>query len=188
MKRQKGRAPRIVLTDLFPRVDTWEAARRAHPDTIEFCPEPVDATGICEELSAGCPRMINNAFHVFPPPVAEAVLRDAADNSAGIFITEMFPRNLARFVAIMGTANWAILGNPVLASKQNFAKALLTWLLPVVPFVTVWDGLVSLLRVYTEDEFRKLVAPLGDRFQWVYGTYRHGRFGIATYFYGVPRC
>jgi hypothetical protein len=31
------------------------------------------------------------------------------------------------------------------------------------------------------------VAPLGDDFEWVYGTCPQGRLGLATYFYGVRR-
>src|SRR5688500_16283332 len=39
-----GATPRFLLTDLFPRVEEWEEARREHPDAIDFVREPVDAT------------------------------------------------------------------------------------------------------------------------------------------------
>ena len=75
--------------------------------------------------------------------------------------------------------------NPALAPRRKLAKAWLTWATPTALVASVWDGLVSTLRVYTEDELRVMVAPLGDAFTWTYGTYPIGALGRGYYFYGV---
>jgi hypothetical protein len=66
-------------------------------------------------------------------------------------------------------------------------KALLVWLTPIALAASIWDGLASTLRVYTEAELREMVAPLGDTFAWEYGTYAFAPFGRGYYFKGVRR-
>lgn len=187
MRRAGETPPRFVLTDLFPRVDAWEAARAEHPGDIDFVADPVDATRIPEELGKGRARTIINAFHHFPPEVARALLADAVRGSAGVFVSEAFDRNPLRFLPFGPAGIAALAANPVLARKDRLAKAWLTYLTPLALGIATWDGLVSTLRVYSEDELREMVAPLGDAFEWEYGTYRFAPFGKGTYFFGVPR-
>lgn len=182
-----AKPPRFILTDLYPRRDTWEAARAAHPGVITFEPEPVDATRIPADLARGRARVIINSFHHFPPDLARAILADAAAGSAGVFLSEPFDRNPLRFFSFMPAGIVALLANPVLTPTARLAKAWLTWMSPVALAAGTWDGFVSTLRVYTEAELRKMVAPFGDGFRWEYGNYRYAPFGRGYWFYGVPR-
>jgi hypothetical protein len=187
MARGGAIAPRFFLTDLFPRLEDWQAARAAHPATIEFIAEPVDATQIPPAIADGRVRAVINAFHHFPPALARAILADAVAGSRGIFIAEGFERNPLRFASFAPAALPALALSPILTRRDRLAKALLTWASPVALLAGTWDGLVSTLRVYREDELRAMVAPLGDGFRWVYGTYDYWPGGRGYYFYGVPR-
>lgn len=187
LQRRKDDPPRIVLSDLFPRPEVWAAARDELDVNVDFWPQPVDATRVPSELSSGCVRMINNAFHHFPPTAAAAILKDAVDNSSGIFISEAYPRGLMHFLRFVWADPLLPFALPVFTPSHKFKKALLTLCVPVIPVSILWDGLVSALRMYTEAELCQMVAPLGDRFEWEYGTFRDKASGIATYFYGVPR-
>lgn len=179
--------PRFVLTDLYPRVDAWEEARARHPEHIDFVADPVDATNIPEALAKGRVRTIINALHHFPPPLAAAMLADAVRGSRGIFVAEAFERNPLRFLPFTPAGIAALAANPLLARRDRLAKAAATWLSPVAAGISLWDGVVSTLRVYSEAELREMVAPLGDSFVWEFGYYRFAPFGKGTYFYGVPR-
>jgi len=187
MREGGGEMPRFVLTDLYPQIDAWEAARAEHPDAIDFVREPVDATQIPESLSKGRARTIINAFHHFPPEVARALFADAVRGSSGIFVSESFDRNPLRFLPFAPAGLPALLATPLLSPRDRLAKAAFTWLTPGALAVSAWDGIVSTLRVYSEAELFEMVAPLGDSFRWEYGTYRFAPFGKGTYFYGVPR-
>ena len=179
--------PRFLLTDLFPQLDAWEAARAEQPDRIDFVREPVDATRIPEALSEGRARIVINAFHHFPPEIAQAMLADAVRGSRGVFVSESFDRNPLRFLPLAPAGLPALLATPLLSKRDRLAKAAFTWLTPGALAVSAWDGIVSTLRVYSEADLRAMVAPLGDSFRWEYGTYRFAPFGKGTYFYGVPR-
>ena len=183
-----GGAPRFVLTDLFPRPREWEAARAEHPGVIDFVADPVDATAIPPSLAHGRARIVINAFHHFRPALARAILADAVRSSRGIFISEAFVRNPLGFLLPFGPAALAaLLAEPLLSRDDRLAKALLIWASPVALAAGLWDGLVSTLRIYQEADLRAMVAPLGDRFRWVYGRYRFPLGGHGQYFYGVPR-
>ena len=184
---RRGEAARFLLTDLFPRVHEWEEARRAHPGVVDFVAEPVDATAIPADLARGRARMVINAFHHFPPPLAQAILDDAVAGGRGIFISESFERNPLGFLPFAPAALAALYAGPLLTRKDRLAKALLTWATPVALAAGIFDGLVSTMRIYDEADLRRMVARHGDRFRWTYGRYRFPFGGRGTYFWGVPQ-
>jgi len=186
LSRSGRPVPRFVLTDLHPRVEAWTAARAAQPEAIDFHPLPVDATHVPDALAAGRARTIINVFHHFSPELATAVLRDAVKGAKGVFIAEGFGRHPSQFANFAFAGLPALLANPILSERDRLAKAALTWLTPAALGMAVWDGLVSTLRVYEEEELRAMVAPFGQGFRWESGTYSYFPRGTGTYFFGVP--
>jgi len=182
LARDGGEPPRFTLTDLFPRVDEWS---RLAAHGLDYVEEPVDATAIPDALGRGRARTIINAFHHFPPPLAAAIIADAVRSSRGLFISEAFDRNPLHFAAAFGPPGLAaLIANPVLARHRRVEKALLTWATPIALLAGTWDGVVSALRMYSEDDLRAM-ADAAPGFRWTYGTYASPR-GRGTYFWGVP--
>ncbi len=179
--------PRFVMTDLHPHPEAWTRLRAGHPDVLDFVAEPVDATNIPAGLGEGRARVIINALHHFRPELAAAIVRGACADGPGVFIAEGFERNPLRFAPFAAAGIPALLVNPLLSERHRLAKVFLTWLTPAALAASVWDGLVSTLRVYTEAELREMVAPLGPTFRWEYGTWEFPAFGRGYYFYGVAR-
>jgi hypothetical protein len=62
-------------------------------------------------------------------------------------------------------------------------------LLPVVPLATCWDGVISLLRVYSVEELNALVEPIRkDDYVWETGRASTGTPVFAfTYIIGYPK-
>lgn len=185
--RRGASVPHFVLTDLHPRPEAWAAAKEAMPDAIDFEPSSVDATKTPEALARGRARSIVNVLHHFPPSLAAAILEDAVRGSRGVFVSEGFERNPLQFVNFAPAGLAALALNPLLSPRDRLAKAALTYLTPLGLGISVWDGLVSTLRVYSEDELRAMVAPFGGHWDWHYGTYQYPPRGSGYYFYGVPR-
>ena len=185
--RRGGKPPRFVLTDLHPRLALWKRIRDAHPGAIDFEPSPVDATRIPPEVAGDRARSIINVLHHFPRPLATAILEDAVRGSSGVFVAEAFERNPAMFANFAAAGLPALAMNPVLSPSDRLAKAALTWLSPVALAISVWDGLVSTMRVWSEEELRRMVAPFGAEWRWEYGTFDYFPLGKGYYFYGFPR-
>ena len=187
MHRSGERPPRFVMTDLFPQVDAWEAARAEDPDAIDFVREPVDATRIPHDLADGKARVIINALHHFPPDLARGMLEDAVRGSRGIFVSEAFERNPLGFVSMWPAGLAALFANPLLTKKDRLAKAVMTYLTPITAGISLWDGVVSALRIYSRRDLFEMVEPFGDSFRWEYGRYDFKPLGRGMYFYGVPK-
>jgi len=181
------RPPQIVLSDLFPRPDLWEGARRRVPGRVDYWPRPVRATTLPDDLSQGSPRMLGNALHHFRAEAARAILEDAAAHSPGIFLCELFPPGLRGFHAMLWPKPWIVAALPWLSSARPLRRIMLTLLMPVISAALIWDGAVSSLRMYREPELRSLMAALGDRLEWTYGTFPYRPAGWSTYLYGVRR-
>ena len=180
------RPPRFLMTDLFPRVPMWTDARAKRPQSIDFVAEPVDATRISPTLSEGRARIMVNAFHHFRPDLAGAILRDAVDNQAPIFISESFERNPTGAFPLIPIGIPSLLATPLFSRRDRVAKAAWTWLTPIGLAAGTWDAIVSTLRIYSETDLRALVAPFGQSYQWTYGTYDYPFGGRGCYFHGLP--
>jgi hypothetical protein len=181
--------PRFLLTDLHPRPELWARLARdpAHAGAIDFVDAPVDATRVPEALAAGRARAVINVLHHFPPPVVAALLADAARSSRGIFVAECFDRDPAGFLSMTVPGLPALLANPVLSERDRWAKVVLTWLTPAAVLISLWDGLVSTLRIHTPAELAALAAPLEDRLRFQSGEFRFAFGGRGIWFSGLPR-
>lgn len=179
--------PRFVLTDLFPRLPAWHRLRAVDPEAIDLSGEPVDATCIPPALTEGRARVVINALHHFPPPLARSILLDAISSRAPIFVSEAFDRNPLRFLAFAPVGIPAALANPLLSPERRLEKALYTWLTPAVLAASAWDGVVSTLRIYRPEDVRQMVGRAGDQYEWTFGTYRYPPLATGHYFHGVPR-
>ena len=182
--RQRGAAPaRIILSDKAPRPVDWRRLSESN-DALAYVSDPVDATRV-STVESTHPRLIANALHHFPPPLARAVLRDAVQRTPGIFVCENFPRNPLATLGPGLPGAIAVLGAPLALPEGRLWRGLLTWLLPVIPLMFFWDGLASSLRVYTEVEIRDMLDGLDC--ELTFGRFPLPYFGRGTYFQAINR-
>lgn len=175
---QRGHDVHFLMSDLYPAVADWEALSRAAPARLGFVAEPVDATDIAPSLGAGRVRVIVNALHHFPPPLARAVLRGVCRDAPGVFIAEGLVRNPLSFAAMGPVGLAALMATPLLSKDHRLARAALTWGSPVALAASAWDGTVSSMRTYQPEELREMVADLPG-WTWTSGEYTHS-FGLGT--------
>jgi hypothetical protein len=176
----------VTLTDRYPNIAAYQALAHRFPGTVTFAPEPVDARQVPHKL-AGL-RTIFSAFHHFPPEVARAIIADAVGQGRAIAIFEATARTPAVFFAMLTTPLLVWLLTPLIRPLTP-ARLLFTYFVPLVPAIVLFDGVVSCLRSYTNDELRCLVeqVPGATGYHWEIGVERarSAPFGI-TYCVGVP--
>jgi len=69
----------------------------------------------------------------------------------------------------------------------RWSRLLWTYVPPVLPFVGLFDGVVSCLRTYSPPELRELLRGL-DTYDWQVGETRSRWSPLAvTYLVGVPK-
>jgi hypothetical protein len=174
--------PRFVLSDLYPRTDAWARLRDEDP-AIDFVAEPLDATAIPEEHGRGRARTVINVLHHLRPQLASEVVGDAVRGGAPMFIVEGFERNPLGFLAFAPMGVPALALGPLLARRDRLAKAAFAWLTPLALGASVWDGLVSTMRIHTEDDLRAMIAAAGgDHAACRAGSYAFPFGGKGTFF------
>jgi hypothetical protein len=174
------------LSDLHPNLGAFARIAAQEDGRVEFAATPVDATAVPVE-EAGF-RTMFGCFHHFRPPQAAAILRDAWAQRRGLGIFEVSERSLAGLagMTLAPLSTWLL--TPMIRPR-TWQRLALTYVVPVIPALYFFDGVVSQLRTYTPDELRELTAPLQrDDYAWDIGQLRHPRLpGRLTYLLGVPR-
>jgi hypothetical protein len=176
----------ILLTDKYPNLGAFQSASAASQNHIAFRTAPVDATNVPPELLGF--RTMFTSFHHFQPEDARAVLQNAVDASQGIGIFEV-TRRAPSTIALMFL--WALLPFVLTPWIRPFrwSRLLCTYVLPLIPLVLLFDGVVSCLRTYRPQELREIVAKLSaTEYQWEMGERANPTDEVPiAYLIGYPR-
>lgn len=178
-------AARVTLTDLYPQPTTWRALQ-VHTPGLDYEPSSVDATAVPATL--GGFRAIFSAFHHFSPPAAEAILADAVRQRAGIGVFEGAGKHWGELLLACTVLPVAQLLITPFIRPFRLSRLFFTYVLPLIPLFTLWDGCVSILRLYPPEQLLALArrADPAGTFQWRTGVVRHWWGPQVTYLVGVP--
>jgi hypothetical protein len=178
-------ATQICLTDRSPNLAAFHNARESGGNQITFCGESIDAMEIPRALAGF--RTVFSSYHHFSPEQARAVLQNAVDAGEGIGIFEITRRTPA---AIGLMLPWSLLVFVTTAWARPFRWSRLFWtyVIPLIPLVVLFDGVVSCLRTYRPGELREIIAKLrGPEYRWQVGENSEGvRTVPITYAIGYP--
>jgi ubiquinone/menaquinone biosynthesis C-methylase UbiE len=154
-KRQGLSTTQFVLSDLYPNVTTWQALQRQFgEDSFSYMEQPLSALDM---RGVGLRHWsIFSAFHHFAPQDVEKILQQLIQNGDGLCITEFTKRRWFD-LAPMILALPVHLVVPFFAKKFKWSKLLFTTIIPIVPLMASFDGIVSVLRSYEKEEIIALI-------------------------------
>ena len=176
---------RVLLSDLYPNLRALRRASRKARGTIEFVEQPVDAMRVPAALAGA--RTLFGSFHHFRPAQARAILADACGQGRPIGVFEPQERRALSLLSIFALPLILLVVTPFMRPFR-FSRLLFTYLIPLVPLVVFFDGIVSCLRTYSPAELRTLVEDLGEEgYSWRIGRARMPRLPLrVTYLVGLP--
>jgi hypothetical protein len=157
LESEYGRRVSATLTDKFPNGAAFERAESELPGRVHGRRESTDATAVPADLVGV--RTIFNAFHHLPPAIAKAVLADAAAKRQPIVTFELVERSVQGVMMITGLPFGVFGLMPFVRSITPLALAL-TYVVPVIPAATWWDGFASCLRAYSVPELEAMIVDL----------------------------
>lgn len=173
---------KIVLTDLLPDIHFT-----GNSPGLVYDSRSIDARKIPADLKGA--RVIYGSFHHFNPDDARAILEAAACANESIAIFEGTERSFRGIAVSFLIPLLVLLIMPLTKPKPKPFRALwmaLTYLVPILPLVIFWDGLVSSLRSYTQQEMRAFVESLTSH-EWEIGILSGPHRERITYLFGAPR-
>ncbi|MFZ0883721.1 MAG: hypothetical protein WAN14_10015 [Candidatus Acidiferrales bacterium] len=185
-ERHGGGAPEVFLTDKYPSTTKLLDVESLTANRIHFIRHSIDATQIPGHLQGF--RTLFTSFHHLKPDEACQVLQDSVDRRQGIGIFEATARHMFTFLSVLlvPVAAWLFLP---FRRPFRWSRVLWTYLIPVIPFVLFFDGLVSCLRSYSLGELLEMTSGLeASGYRWEIGEQTGGWLSVRiTYLIGYPQ-
>jgi len=171
----------LFLTDKFPNIEAFSDNQDRLVTPIL---DSVDASKVNSSLKGM--RTMFTAFHHFTPEKAKEILQDAKNANMPIAIFEITERNPGSLMTLL-VAPITCLIFSLLVKPRKIGRFFWTYLIPFVPLMYTWDGLISNLRSYTKDELRQMTQELeGENFNWTVGELTSKFHLKITYLIGYP--
>jgi hypothetical protein len=182
---KSGIPVKVCLTDKYPNLEAfaWVASFSQHK--ITFYSHSVDATKMSSEIKGF--RTIFTSFHHFSAELARGILQNAVDAGAGIGIFEASARTRYSIVLMFLWTISQLLFAPFIR-PFCWSRLFWTYVIPLVPLVLLFDGVVSCLRTYSPAELMEMASSTAGRpYRWEAGTVHAGPLRVPiTFLVGYP--
>ena len=176
---------KVILTDYFPNISAFRQTVNSGDENFEFIEQSVDACDVPQNLKGLRTQFLS--FHHFSPEKAVKILQNAVDNNAPIAIFEAQERSFISIIAMFIAPINVLVSTPFIRPFSP-GRIVFTYLIPVVPIVVCWDGIVSALRTYSVDEMKDLTAKadISKKFEWEIGRVEQRGLPVL-YLLGYPK-
>jgi hypothetical protein len=175
----------VKLTDFYPNLEAFKKTQQEFPHLFDYVETPVDATDVPENLVGLRTQFLS--FHHFKPEAAKKILQNAVNARQPIAVFEAVERNAEGIVKALGVPLTTYALTPFI-KPFSLKRLFYTYVFPVVPFFTGFDGFVSVFRMYSQEEMKALVDSLHntEKFEWEIGLKRNGIMSVQ-YLLGYPK-
>ncbi|MES2646827.1 MAG: class I SAM-dependent methyltransferase [Bacteroidota bacterium] len=175
----------IVLTDKFPNINAYQLLYEKTNGSISFETNTVDAANVPAELQGF--RTIFSGFHHFDISSAKAVLNNAVNANSGIAIFDGGDKNVFVTILITLLQPFAFFFLTPFFKPFKFSRLIFTYLVPLIPICTMWDGVVSMIRLYRPVELLAIARQVEDeKYYWKTGKVKNKLGMSVAYLIGYP--
>lgn len=177
----------VLLTDYFPNAEAFVQTATDAEGRIDFVDYSVSALDVPVNISGF--RTLFSSFHHFRPEQARKIIADAVSKKQGIAIAESTQNHPLMIAYMLLTPILVLLSSPW-QKPFRWSRLFWTYVLPAVPFVVMFDGIVSCLRTYSPNELLDLAGQSegAEDFHWESGVEKIKYLPIGvTYLIGYPK-
>jgi hypothetical protein len=175
----------ITLTDKYPNQKAFEYLKEKSNGRIDYCDFPVDVFRVPEALKGL--RVLFSAVHHFRPAQVKEILQNAVAAKTPVAFFDGGEKGIPAILGLLIIHPIAFLLCTPFFRPFKLSRIFFTYIVPLIPLYTIWDGIVSVLRMYTPKELRQIAESVTDDYVWLHGKTKN-RFGIkATYLIGYPK-
>jgi hypothetical protein len=175
---------KIVLTDYFPNIDAFKLTK-VSSSNITYLETPINALNVPENLKGLRTQFLS--FHHFKPNNAKQILENAVKNASPIAIFEAQERNIKSLLFMLFSPINVLLLTPLI-KPFKLGRIVFTYLIPILPLLVMWDGMVSVLRTYSVKEMRDMVNQIENHqlYIWKLDKVKSGP-SVITYLLGYKK-
>jgi len=175
----------LTLTDKFPNIEAYKHLQNKTNDEITFDIRSVDAASVPADLEGI--RTMFSAIHHFKPGQVRSVLKDAVEKNEPIAIFDGGDKSIFAIIGILIVHPIAFLLFTPFFKPFKISRLFFTYIIPLIPLYTIWDGCVSIMRLYKPKELLNIANDVSPAaYNWVAGKTK-SKFGLhASYLIGIP--
>ena len=156
----------FTLSDKYPNIPAFTDVNRVTNGGINFISTSVDALDVPAELTGL--RTMFSAFHHFKPEQAKQILRSAVDANMPVAFFDGAGNKIITALAIAFGHPFIFFFATPFIKPFKFSRLFFTYIIPVIPVTTIWDGIASAFRFYDEDEIKELIKDF-PQYHWETG-------------------
>lgn len=186
LDKLSGKKYKITQSDKYPNLKSLEFIKQRTCGRIGYIGISVDATNVPENFHGF--RTIFSSFHHFKNDDAVKVLQNAVDCNSPIGIFDGAERKWRYIIGvILSTPFFLIFCSPFF-KPFKWSRIFLTYIIPLIPIFAVWDGIVSMLRIYNPNELIELAKQTNSKnYIWNSGTLKNKIGTRVSYLVGYPK-
>lgn len=175
----------FVLTDKFPNLNAYKFIQQKTKGKITYFPRPVNAVQVDDSLKGV--RTIFSAFHHFDNDTAKQVIGNAVAAKEGIGIFDGGDKNIFFILSITLLHPIAFFLSTPFLKPFKWSRLLFTYVVPIIPLFTIWDGIASVTRLYTPQQLLGIANSVNNTsYCWQVGKQKN-KYGMhITYLLGYP--
>lgn len=171
MQEEGSESVQIFLSDKYPNIPAFKLIAAKSGGRISYIQSPVDATAVPGHLKGV--RTIFSAFHHFRPKQAKMILEDAVKQNSPIAIFDGGDKNIFIMLGILILHPVLLFVFTPFIRPFRLGRLLFTYMVPLIPLCTVWDGVISIFRLYSPADMHKMASEAGPTYTWKAGKLRH---------------
>lgn len=186
-KMDEGLDVKFILSDKYPNIPAYKRLKQTSGGKIDYLEQSLDVLEKDGETNGI--RTMFSAIHHFQPDDVRLILENLIKRERPICVFDSGDKH-------MGTILGILFFHPILfffctpfIRPFKLSRIIFTYLIPLIPIYTIWDGIVSILRLYKPKnllEIAKSVDPNGS-YDWQSGKLKN-RVGFSVmYLIGTPR-
>lgn len=172
----------FLLSDLYPNVEAFKNAK-LKTKNIDYINDSVNAFEY--KFKKNQLLTMYTAFHHFDDENAKKIIRNAVANNCSICINEFVQRDLKSLFMVFPSPFFMLFLMP-LVTPFNLNRLFFTYIIPLIPFMTFWDIIVTVLRIRKEYELKELCNEFTS-YDWNYTEQKTMLFLKVSSFVGVPK-
>lgn len=129
-----------------------------------------------------------NAFHQLKVHEAKDLLTQIAESRNPVAIVEGNNDSLWQVVGMTVFVPLTILLTAPFVKPFRFGRLIFTYLIPILPIITLIDGFLALFKLYAPVDLDELTDSIAvNNYKWESGKMDNGRGGKIMYLLGYPQ-
>lgn len=185
LKKIRGDTFTLTISDKFPNYNAFAFIHKKSCGKINFISSPIDIFNIPAHINGL--RVLFSAIHHFTPLQVKGILQDATDHQKPIAIFDGFEKKWLAALALLIIHPMVFILCTPFFKPFRWSRILFTYIIPLIPLYTIWDGLVSIGRLYNPTSLFSIAHSVDNNNYFWKSGYTKNRFGLkSSYLIGYP--